>query len=88
MTLLEDKHVLPGSARIWEYQPTTKMPDVFYNLHLAVSVGGGKQVIADTWFVILPYKLILYSIVILAILYIALFKPRRIGRAIKILFKG
>src|ERR1700722_16416014 len=87
-TLLQDKHVLPGSARIWNYQQETKWPNVFYRLHLAVSVGGGKQVFADTWFIVLPYKLILYIITILVILYFVLFKTRRIGRAIKIIFKG
>ncbi len=87
-TLLEDKHVLPGSARIWNYQQKTKWPNVFYRLHLALSVGGGKQVITDTWFIVLPYKPILYIIGILVILYFVFHKPQRFGRAIKIIFKG
>jgi hypothetical protein len=87
-TLLPDKHVLPGSARVWQYQPQSLMPDIFYSMHLAVAVGGGKQVVKDTWFFVLPYNLILLVVVIIFILFIIFFRPKRIGRAIKILFKG
>lgn len=87
-TLIADKHVLPGSARIWQYQPHHEMPDIFYTMHLAVSVGGGKQVTTDTWFVVLPYKLIGIILIMVSILYLILAKPQRIGRAIQIIFKG
>jgi len=83
--LLTDKHVLPGSTRIWEYQPTTKTPDIFYRLHIAVSVGDGKQVYADSWFIVLPYKLIIIIVIIAAILYFGFFKRNRVKKAIKIL---
>lgn len=87
-TLIEDKHVLPGSARIWQYQPINEMPNIFYTIHLAVSVGGGKQVFADTWFFILPYKLIIIVLVLATVLYLVIFKRRRLKKALAILLKG
>lgn len=87
-TLLEDKHVLPGSTRIWQIKIPSETPNIFYQIHLAVSVGGGKQVIANTWFVVLPYKLIIIVCIIVAILYLAIFKWKRVKKFIKILLKG
>lgn len=94
-TLLPDKHVLPGSERIWQYQPrfnrgqpSSLMPDIFYQMHLAVSVGNGKQVIADTWLIVFPYKLFIIVGVILIILFFVVFRRNRIKKFLKVLLKG
>ena len=86
--LLSDKHVLPGSQRIWHYQPTVSKNHIFYQVHLAVSVGEGNQIFADTWFVVLPYQPILLGAAILILLYIGITKRKRLGKFIKILVKG
>jgi hypothetical protein len=83
-TLLPDKHVLPNSARIWQYQPTIPTNRIFYHMHLSVSVGDGKKVLSDTWFVVIPYKLF----IIVVLLAFILFKRNHITKATKILFKG
>lgn len=87
-TLLTDKHVLPGSARNWQYQMQSSPNHLLYFVHLAVSIGDGKQIITDTFFIVLPYKQILLIIVILILLYIGVFKRNRIMNAVRILFLG
>jgi hypothetical protein len=86
--LLSDKHVLPGSVRIWHYQPTVSKNHIFYQMHLAISVGGGKQIFADTWFVVLPYQPVVLAIIIFILLYIGIAKRKRLGKFISILLKG
>lgn len=85
--LLPDKHVLPGSERIWQYQPSTHFSNVFYQIHLAVSVGNGKQVIADTWFIALPYIFIL-AIIIIVIFFFATVRRNRIKKFFTVLLRG
>ena len=87
-TLLIDKHVLPGSKRIWQYQPMIAKNRIFYQLHLAVSVGGGKQIFSDTWFIVLPYQFILLICVVLILFYILMTKRKRLKRVVTILIKG
>jgi len=85
---LIDKHVLPGNERLWSYVPTVAKNHIFYQIHLAVSVGGGNQIFADTWFVVLPYQPILLSLFILILLYIGIKRRKRLGKVVKILVKG
>jgi len=85
---LIDKHVLPGSERIWRYLPTVAKNHIFYQMHLAVSIGGGNQIFADSWFVVLPYKKALLLLVIFILLYICIIKRKRLGKFMKILIKG
>jgi hypothetical protein len=87
-TLLTDKHVLPGSARVWQYQLATQSNHIFYNVHLAVSVGGGKQIYADTFFIVLPYVKILIILAILILLYIGTIGRKRLKKFVTILLKG
>jgi hypothetical protein len=85
---LSDKHVLPGSARDWQYQLPAIPNHIFYQVHLAVSVGGGKQVYANTFFIVLPYEKIVLLLLVLILLYIGLFKRHRILKAVEILVNG
>jgi hypothetical protein len=87
-TLLIDKHVLPGSERIWYYQPDIPKTNIFYQMHLAVSIGGGKQIFANTWFIVLPYKPVLFLLIIAILLYIAITKHKRMKKFLKILLHG
>jgi hypothetical protein len=82
--LLEEKHILPGTNKSWQFQ--TKLgKNIFYRAKLAVSVGNGNQILADTWLVVLPYKSALVLILILGIFYFILFKRDRITKAIEVL---
>jgi len=87
-TLLEDKHVLPNSARIWQVTPQIKGLNIFYQLHLAVSIGNGKKVVTNTWFIVLPYNPVLLIIIIAAVLFLIIFKRRRLKKFVMILLKG
>jgi len=83
-TLLEEKHILPGTNKGWTFQ-TPLGKNIFYQAKLAVSVGNGNQVLADTWFIVLPYRSILALIIILGIFYLVIFKRNRIKKAVEIL---
>ena len=83
-SLLEEKHILPGTNKNWQFR--TKIgKSIFYQAKLAVSVGNGNQVLADTWFIVLPYKSVLLLILVLGIFYLAIFRKQRIIKAIEIL---
>jgi len=86
-TLLEDKHVLPNDSRIWQYQPASQH-SIFYRVHLAVSIGDGKQVYADTWFIVFPYKELLLIIFAVLIFYLAIFQRKRLKKFVTILLRG
>lgn len=86
--LLPDKHVLPGSARIWQEEPQIVSPNIFYHLHLAVSIGDGKQVFTDTWFVVFPYKLFIIVIVVAVVLFFTFFRKKRIKKFLNVLLRG
>jgi len=86
--LLSDKHVLPGSARVWQYRMIGAPHHLLYFVHLAISIGDGKQIYADTFFIVLPYKQILLVILLLILLYIGIFKRKRIMKAVRILVLG
>jgi hypothetical protein len=75
---------LPGTNKDWTFQ-TSLGKNIFYQARLAVSVGNGNQVLAETWFIVLPYKSILTLIIILGILCFAIFRRERIKKAIRIL---
>jgi len=87
-TLLIDKHVLPGSKRVWQYKPTIARNHIFYQMHLAVSVGGGNQIAADTWFVIFPYQSLLLIGIILILFYLLIKKRKQLKKVVTILIKG
>jgi len=86
-TLLEEKHVLPSTARVWNstLRPTPYAP--LYFAHLAVSLGNGEQISADTWFVVIPYHILVSIFIALCAVGMTLFR-KRIRRAIGILLKG
>jgi hypothetical protein len=86
--LLADKHVLPGNSRTWKYQPSLRTPSIFYQLHLAVSIGNGKQIMADTWFVVFPYKVDLVLIISIVLLFILITKRKRLKKFVSILIHG
>jgi hypothetical protein len=84
-TLLEEKHVLPGGSKNWQFQADFGK-NIFYKIKLAVSVGNGSQIFAETWAVVLPnYKYIFAFIILLLIAGLAVFARSRIKRAAMIL---
>jgi hypothetical protein len=85
-TQLEEKHVLPGASKSWRLQ-VDQGKSIFYKIRLAVSVGNGKQIFAETWFMVLPYKLILTLIAVFGIACLILFARNRIRKAIMALIE-
>ncbi len=83
--LLEEKHILPGTGKSWKFQEAFGK-NIFYSAKLAVSIGNGNQILANTWFVVLPYEHILILILLLGIIFFAVFKKDRIKKAILALF--
>lgn len=86
-TLLEEKRVLPGTTRSWQFETKTEKC-IFYRAELAVSVGEGHQILAQTWIIMLPYKLVLIPLLLLGIVYLILFKRVRVKKAILTLLRG
>ena len=86
-TLLEDRHVLPNDSRTWQYQPVSHHT-IFYQVHLAVSIGDGKQISADTWFIIFPYKELLLIMFVLFLIYLFTFKRKRLKKFVSVLIRG
>ncbi len=84
--LIEEKHVLPGKNRIWRINRELKGWN-FYTAHLAVSVGNGEQIFKDAWFIILPVPLkqIIIFIIVLALIWLVVFKKDRLKKGFKIL---
>lgn len=87
-TLLEEKHILPGKTRTWGIPATAQFGHIIYKAHLAVFVGDGKQLDADTLIIVLPYKPLLIIIFVLLILLIYIKKRANINRALEILING
>jgi hypothetical protein len=84
-TLLEEKRVLPGTSKSWKFQ-TVLGKNIFYKAILAVSIGNGNQVFAETWFIILP-KYASWAIILLTVVLIALLTRNRIKKALKALIE-
>lgn len=86
--LLEEKYILPGRSKVWNYALPDSMNTIFYKSKLAVSVGAGHQIFAETWFVIFPYKILLESIIIIVLCLLILFRRKQFKKAVKILLMG
>ncbi len=90
-TPLEEHHILPGTTRNWT---STMNPEPFHFLyfaHLAVSVGNGKQLFADTFFIIFPYKpflILIGSLLLFSVLLLSYYKRHRFKKAVRILLQG
>jgi hypothetical protein len=83
--LLEERHIFPGSEKSWKVQaPLGK--SIFYKAKLAVSIGEGNQILAETWFLAMPYQQILLLILAVGIIWLILFKRNRLKKAILALF--
>jgi hypothetical protein len=84
-TLLEEKRVLPGTNKNWKFEAAFGK-NIFYKAILAVSVGNGNQVFAETWFVILP-KHTFWVIILFTVALVTLLTRNRIKKALKALIE-
>ena len=87
-TLLEEKHILPSKTRRWDFPTRIQFGHIIYKAHLAVFIGNGQQVTADSLIFVLPYKQILLGILLFTILLIYIRKKTNIHKAIEILIRG
>ncbi len=85
MIELEDKRILPGKIRKWT--KTVDLPIGIYKANAAVSLGGGDQIFAKTYFIIFPVSTYAPFILGALALTILVFGRRRILKAIKVLVK-
>ena len=84
---LIEKIVLPGKTRRWhENIDLTTSYGLFYRAVLAVSVGGGEQIIATSYFLVLPWKAIMIVTFIMALIIIVVKKRKNLHKSIRILF--
>lgn len=86
--IFQDKHVLPGQSRSWSQILNPKARSIFYTAKLAVSVGQGKQIFANTFFFVLPIRAIMIILGLVLIVILVLFRRKQIKKAIQVLFKG
>lgn len=65
-----DKHILPGTTRRWDESITLpRYNTFFYRAHLSVSLGDGKQISKDSFFILLPSPHILaYGVIVVVLL--------------------
>lgn len=83
--LLEEKHIFPGETKDWKIK-TLISGNGLYQAKLAVSIGEGKQIFVQTWFLVAPYRQIFLAILIIVIIWLILFKRNRIKKAFLFLF--
>lgn len=87
----DEHHILPNKTRKWQEELTLPHLRFLNFAHLAVSIGEGKQLYADTYFFIIPFKILFLAIgIIFDIICILLifFNRKRILKTIRILIKG
>lgn len=85
---LSEKHILPGKSKVWNDSLRPHDFSFFYTVHLAVSVGSGNYISADTWFVVIPgFHLILLTAILIFLGFVATFH-KRARKALFILLKG
>lgn len=81
---LEEKHILPGKSRIWQIAGPLKKWGI-YKAKLALSIGNGEQIFANTTFVFLPLREILIVILIFFVIFFVIFRKKRLKKALRIL---
>lgn len=82
---LEDKRILPGKIRKWV--KAVDLPIGIYKANTAVSLGGGDQIFAKTYFIILPVSTYLPIISGVLLIMFITFGRKRILKAIRALMK-
>ena len=84
---LVEKIVLPGKTRRWHENIDLTTPyGLFYRTVLAVSVGGGEQIVATSYFLVLPWKAIMVIAFIMALIIIVVKKRKNLNRSLSVLF--
>jgi len=86
---LEEKFVFPGKSRKWEQTITlSQFPHLFYKATLYVSVGGGIQKIASTYFVAFPFFRLLLFIFVITVGIVIMRRRGKLLKALHVLLKG
>lgn len=85
-TMPLEKHVLPGSTRTWEIPIKTHWYTIYSSAQLAVSVGNGKQIFAQSTYI--NYSLIASIVVVICLALLLLRRSKQLGKALKVLFIG
>lgn len=83
---LEEKYLFPTETRDWKTSVPLPM-NIFYRATLTLSIGQGNTTTAHTWFILLPYKMVLAGIVGALLILIALLR-KRLFKALFVLFHG
>lgn len=81
-----EKHVLPGSTRSWVIPIRTHWYTIYSSAKLAVSIGNGQQIFAQTTYINYPF-IICISLAI-CLLLLLLRRSKQLKKALKILFVG
>lgn len=81
-----EKHILPGSTRTWEFPIKRPWYTLYSSAQLAVSIGNGQQILAQTTFI--NYPLLFGAALILCLLLLVLKRSKQLKKALKILFAG
>lgn len=82
---IEDQHVLPADFKTWIVPISHMQSSIFYTVHLSVSIGDGKIISQNSWFIVLPYKFLGVLILILLIVFFLIFKRENVKKALKVI---
>lgn len=85
---LSEKHILPGKSKVWHEEVSPQAFSFFYKAHLAVSVGAGNYITADSFIIVIPYLHYILSGIILLFLLLFATYHKRARKALAILFTG
>lgn len=83
----EDKKILPGKTRSW-HKKISLTPALFqwYRARLAVSVGQGEYVYANTTFVVFPYKQLVLPAGFILMLIVMIVYRKKIKKIVNVFF--
>lgn len=86
---VNEKIILPGKTRNWE--ETIAWPYRFFNIYdvrLLVSVGNGEQIVYQSRYIDLPYKMIAVIALLAVIIPISYKRRKKLRKALRILIKN
>lgn len=84
---LEEKHIFPGSTRSWDISLPLPTQYIFYKATIAVFVGNGNQILAQTYFFVLPQQVLIALCIACALIVITLMR-KRLWKFSFVLLKG
>ena len=82
----EEKHILPGSSRTWSIPVQNHWYTIYSSARLAISIGNGQQIFAQTTFI--NYPLLAVCVLGVCLILLLIKRARQLKKAFTILISG